>query len=231
MLTFLPISATYGINWCKALETVRTRIFPKPLEMSEVIWPAETLSQVQFKNLIKFCKKMDRPLQKNSIINLLKYEELPPVVESDVGFQRVVRNTAFENQLIKESNINEKPREVLTFRLHLENGQIIETPIKKTGNVNDVDFSSARYELFELLRGSATGIAAIEVAHTHPTYVTRVVDPVTGKGNIRTNVVSVGDVQTIGSELAMTLPRGKRVIIKAIVPNGFYYQLELATGR
>ena len=190
-------------------------------------WLGQVLSTAQIKNLAKFAKKAGKPLQKNSKIRVIQIEEMKEVVESNVGPQTVHRNGAFEQQIIEKSLIDSKPQEVLKIRLHLYDARIVETPIMVTGNARYVDFSKAEFELYSFLKGQMGSVEKIEFAHSHPSYVVSVQSE--QGSSFRANEISTGDVRAL-VDFSSRVPHGKSIIIKAIVPNGFYYQMIIPSG-
>jgi hypothetical protein len=109
------------------------------------------------------------------------------------------------------------------------NDEIIEVPIKVKGDVYSVSFDKGSFELYNYLRGDVSYLQSIEITHSHPTYAVRV-ESVDGTSKFRANEISNGDYSSALS-FARRIPFGKTVIIKAVLPNGFNYQMELPTGR
>lgn len=199
------------------------------LKVDDFTFNGPALSTAQLKALSRFSSRAKKPLLKGDQITVIRFEEMRHEVPTEFGIQRTQENGNFENKLLELSEIDTQPREVLSFRLHLLNGDIVEVPITIKGDVNSVNFEKGSFELYNFLRGDVSNIRTIEIAHTHPTYAMRVVSS-DGNSKFRANEISGGDFQAAMS-FAQRIPHGKTVIIKAILPNGFNYQLELPTGR
>lgn len=138
----------------------------KKTSVDDIEFVGQPLSKVQFQALARFISRAGRSLQKGDSIRIVSQSELLKEVRTSVGHQVIQRNGSFENRLIKESSIDEKPKEVLTFRLHYEDGKIEETPILIRGDLNSVNFSQGELELFNYLGGNFSGIRTVEIAHT-----------------------------------------------------------------
>lgn len=215
-----------------APSTFIERIFPflRPaLTVDDFAFSGHVLSLSQLKALSRFSSRAKKPLIKGDQLFVVGFEEMRRQVPTEFGIQKIHKNGVYENKLLELSDIDVDPREVLSFRFHLANGQIVEAPIIVKGDVNSVNFKKGSSDLYNYLRGDVSGIQIIEIAHTHPTYAVRVLS-IDGSSKFRANEISEGDFQAATS-FARRIPPGKTVIIKAILPNGFNYQLEIPTGR
>lgn len=191
-------------------------------------WPQGELSDAQWQNLVRFSKRNRRPLEEGATIEVLSPPN-EPVVGSPSGIQTVGKNGVYENRLLALSRIDERPREVLTIRVIADatRASATETPILVKGNADSVDFDVARTELVRFL-GGVIDVDVVEINHTHPSYEVRITD-----GNSayrRSNELREGDVAQ-AKALARSMPAGSIVRLRAIVPNGHFYQMDFPTGR
>lgn len=203
--------------------------FLKKTSIGDVEFEGIPFSTAQFKALARFSTSANKPLQKGDKIRAVRLEELKHEVSTEIGIQRLNPNGAFEENLLNDSNIDVSPKEVLTFRLMKLDGTMVGTTIKITGDINSVNFDKGVDQLYQFLRGNVSEIAGIEVAHTHPTYSVNIQSK-DGRSKFRSNEVSAGDY-VAATTLARRMPRGMVVIVKAILPNGFNYQVDIPGGR
>lgn len=200
-----------------------SNIFKSNFNTNDYTWENGTLSEAQVGNLLKFTKKAGRKLEKGDSVLIWKHEMLRKGQSvSNQSFPQYVHiNTDFERQLIEESLIDSNPREVLQIRLHYQDGSIV--PMKKFyGNAHSVDFDKAVNELKDATGGNLRGIFQIEISHTHPAYAVTVTDS-QGRQFSRPNQLSDGDLDA-ATDFMRELPSGMQVSLKAILPNGFFYQ-------
>ncbi len=197
---------------------------------ADYVWPNGELSDAQWRELVRFSRRVKKMPGRGASIEIRPRDFFQDgdLISSPIGVQTVRMNGAYENLLLDKSGINSKPREVLNFRLHLSNGKILETPIFVEGNARAVNFEEGAYHLFNFLRGRVTGIEAVEVVHTHPSMEVRVIDGTVQR--VRSNELSAGDLQT-AKAFASRFPAGMRVILRAVTPNGYGYEMRLPTGR
>jgi hypothetical protein len=198
-------------------------------DMAQYAWPNGRLSDAQWRDLVRFARaagELPRPGASIEVLSL----EVPPggVLFTDLGPQRVQRNGPYESGLLRESSIDAEPREVAHVRLHLESGQVIDTPVRTKGSAGELDFDALRDGLYAYVRGSLAGVAAVEITHTHPYYPVRIVDGETRR--MRVAELSAGDLETV-STFARSIPHGKSVVIRAASPAGVTFEMSVATGR
>ena len=189
----------------------------------DFIWGGSKLSDAQIRQLVKFTKRAGRKIQKGDEITIWQPQEMRigEAIEGERIPQYIRRNGSFENDLLSSSMIDTSPREVLQIKLHYSDGRV-RILNKIYGNSRGVDFSKAEWDLRMATRGNLAGIRRIEIAHTHPTYALTIVSK-DGNRYSRPNEISKGDYAMISSFMSR-LPRSKEVCIKAITPNGFYYE-------
>ncbi len=197
--------------------------------MEDIEFEGPVLSKVQFKALAKFSSNAGKPLVKGDKVRVISIAELKSEVNTSVGTQILKKNGAFEQRLLAESNIDEKPREVLSFRIFYRNGAVVEAPILVKGDLNSVNFDKGQDQLFEFLNGNSSGIDIVEIAHTHPTYAVHITSQ-DGSSKVRANELSEGDMMAT-LDFAQRFPRGIAISIKAILPNGFHYISGVNSGR
>ena len=212
----------------RLLNIVRPAPSVKKLDM---IWEnGEPLSDAQFDNLVRFNRRAKRtPITPGARIHIWSKNELGEVVGEQPYMMKVGSNGSFEEELLSQSRVDTKPREMLGILIHDVNGTVYDTNIRIEGGSRSVDFSKAQYALHSLLRGSAGDISTIEIVHTHPWYALTVTQP-DGERRARPNELSREDFyQAI--EFSMRFPPGKTVLMRAAVPNGFNCYIEVPTGR
>lgn len=193
-------------------------------------WGNGELSDAQWRNLVKFAKRVKKMPSPGASIDVRPQSHFDdsPSLHTPIGVQKIRRNGAYENAVLARSGIDTHPKEVLNFRLHLYDGRILETPIWVTGNARTVDFSEGEFELFQHVGGDMGAVKAVEVTHSHPSYEVVIADD--GGRRTRSNEISAEDMQMM-REFAQRIPSGKKVIIRAVVPNGYTYEMSLRTGR
>ena len=195
----------------------------------DYLWPQGTLSEAQWRNLIAFSKRVKKVPAPGASISVRPRSFFGDgeTLETGLGEQLVRRNGRYEAELLKESRVDTAPREVLRVRLHLSDGAILDTPVVVYGNARWVDFDKADSQLQDFLQGRVGGIEAIEFVHTHPWYELGV--SVGTGGRTRHGELSEGDVlQAIA--FAKRVARGRRVIMRAVTPNGYSYEMAFRTG-
>lgn len=220
----------YANSCSDALSSVKT-VFGRAfdgfaLKITDVEWIGEKLPEGQFKNLKQFSSQAGKPLKRGYTIQILTPEEVTASVEQG---QKIEKNSASNWLLLAESNVNENPREVLVVRLHLTDGNVIETGIKIFGTGKSVDFASGKNQLFRTLGGSSSGISEVEVVHTHPFVSVRVIDT-EGRSRIRPVDLSNEDLAE-AAEFAKSFPRGITITIKAVTPSGYSFSQSFSSGR
>jgi hypothetical protein len=207
------------------LKTIKDALTPFP-SAKNLSFDGPELSRRQLKALARFSSKAGSPLQKGDHIHIVRFEEMKTEVFSSGIKQRVFANDAFETELIEKSLIDSNPREVLTFRLHHRDGSVTPVPILIKGDINSVDFTDGFSALFQFLRGKLSGIEAIEVLHTHPTYSVLVTSS-SGATKFRGNEIRETDLQDT-QDFSLKLPKETGVILTAVLPNGFNYKARWA---
>ena len=105
-------------NFIKNCSNAVLSLLGNKFYVNDFNWAGDKLSDVQITNLVKFTKNAGRKIQKGDSItiwttNMVKMNE---AVGDSRYPQFISVNTAFEDDLIKDSLIDSKPREVLQIR-------------------------------------------------------------------------------------------------------------------
>lgn len=187
------------------------------------VWENGVLSEAQIQNLKKYEKGSSELLEKGDRILVWS----PEMIDFNKPIHHVVPqhlflNKSFEKELLKESLIDSQPREVLQFRIHLQNGEIVLMK-KFYGNHKTVDAREAVGQLIEGIKGSFEGVKEVELSHTHPMYALTVSDK-NGRKKYDLPVHISSEDYAVVHYLMGALPSGVVFSIKAIVPNGFFYK-------
>lgn len=187
------------------------------------VWENGVLSEAQIQNLKKYEKGSPEVLEKGDHILIWSPEmmDLNKPIHHVVP-QHLFLNKSFEKELLEESLIDSQPREVLQFRVHLQNGEIVLMK-KFYGDHKTVDAREAVGQLMEGVKGSFEGIKEVELSHSHPMYALTVSDK-NGRKKYDLPVHISSEDYAVVHYLMGTLPSGVVFSIKAIVPNGFYYK-------
>ncbi len=199
------------------------KLFGNYFEQDDFHWVGKKLSQAQLTQLAKFSRNAGRKIQQGDQIIIWEPSmvKIGEVIEGQSIPQVIKENGVFERKLLADSRIDTRPREVLQIRLHYADGSTKELK-RFYGNAESVSFSSAEDNLREVTAENLTGIDEIEISHTHPTYALTFVGE-DGRRFSRANEISQGDYSAV-AQLLPRLPGGKRLTIKAITPNGFFYE-------
>jgi len=187
------------------------------------VWENGVLSEAQIQNLKKYELGSPELLEKGDRILVWS----PEMIDFNKPIRHVVPqhlflNQKFEEDLLKESLIDSQPREVLQFRIHLQNGEIILMK-RFYGDHKTVDARVAVNQLIEGIKGSFAGVKEVELSHTHPMYALTLSDK-NGRKKYDLPVHISSEDYAVVHYLMGSLPSGVVLSIKAIVPNGFYYK-------
>jgi hypothetical protein len=182
----------------------------------EIIWEGEPLSNAQYKKALKLYKRKIKVGCRISVLHSDFALTRTPMYINKV-LQNISLNTRYEKQLLEMSKIDKKPREVLSFKVHLIDGEIIPIPSVIIGDYHRVDFSSGISIFKSAIEGTKLKkIKEVEITHTHPIYEVCIDETST------IYPLSEADIKST-LKFAKTLPKNISVVIKAVVPNGYFY--------
>jgi hypothetical protein len=182
------------------------------------------LSETQLNLLYKLYSKK---IKRNSLIQTINFSIInSKSIEHPRGYQQKVSpSTEYENRLIKLSKIDSSPKEVLSFKIKYTNESEFEVPQVFFGKFNHVRFNEGEKILNKIIQTKKTKIKEIQITHTHPVY-----DILVDEKTSITHPLSLDDM-LLARNFAKKVPINTTVLLKAIVPNGYFYWIRFKVRR
>ena len=184
----------------------------------------EVLSPAQIDLIYKLYPKK---VKRNSVIEIIEFKLYNLLwIKNQNGYkQNISENTAYETRLLKQSQIDTDPREVLSFKVKHANGLEVEVPQLYFGKYNEVNFSAGEVVLMKMTHGWSSKIKEIQISHTHPIY-----DILVDQKVSIIHPLSLADLN-LGKRFIKKIPINTSVLLKAIVPNGYFYWVRFRVKR
>lgn len=190
-------------------------------------WVNRSLSDVQITKIEESLKAEGIELKSGSIIHVLKINDLGKEPINGIFPQVIKENTTYENKLLALSTVDQDPKVTFQFRAFMSNKEIFDyntyqgTKLPTSVTNGAAEFLNASSKL-----PSAYGVELkkVEISIVHPYYQVGV--NVEGKPTAHLDLINAIEYEEAIAVLK-ALPRGIEVVLKAITPNGFYYETVL----
>lgn len=187
-------------------------------------WINRTIPDVQIVKLTESLKESGIELKAGSTIHVLTKDDLGGEPINGIFKQVVRENAAYENRLLTLSSINQDPKVTFQLRAFMSNKEIFDYNVYQAGKLPASIAGGAQEFLNSVPKlPSAYGVELkkVEISIVHPYYQVGV--NVDGVGQARLDLINAVEYEE-AIELLKALPKGVAVVVKAITPNGFYYE-------
>lgn len=225
LLTIISFAASASNDNCNDLIS---KFFISGQKTGDYKWATRPISDVQITKLEEFASLSNIPLKKGDTLHVLTYEDFGANNSVDNIFKQNIReNGLYENKLVKLSAVDQDPKVTFQVRAVLSNKVIFEYNIYQAEKL-PVSLDKATTEFLVAMKDLPTAygveVKAVEINIVHPYYTVGVQS---GKSvHVKSDAINEYEFED-AIELLKVLPKGVEVIVKAIVPNGFYYETVL----
>lgn len=225
ILSSLSFQASAADDSCAALIS---KFFLQGQKAAKYKWINRSLSDVQIDKISESLKLSGVELKEGSTIHVLTLNDLAKDAPIKGIFPQMVKaNTAYENKLLALSSINEDPKATFQFRAIMSNKEIFDYNIYQGTKLP----TSVMNGMAEFLNASSklpfaygVELKKVELSIVHPYFQVGV--NVDKQPTARLDLINAIEYEE-AIELLKALPPGVEVILKAITPNGFYYETVL----
>ncbi len=169
-------------------------------------------------------------------LQVLQPEDIPPFITYHYGVMKFFEmNTEESSQmksLMSDAYLAKKPITKIYLKAHLNNGRDLELPYKIKSISSEDDLLAAEAQFYNDMYkqfGSLKNVVDIEVTIFQSHYDVIVRRPELLKVFRSINRISEEEVAVV-ENWAQRLPSGKKIYVKKMVPNGYYYLWSTKTG-
>lgn len=231
LLTFVALFSTSLTFKAQAAQDscadLITKFFIPEAKTSKYNWVTRPISDVQIDKLAEKLKALGSELKEGSTLHVLSIDDLGENNTLPGIFKQTVRaNTTYENKLVMLSSVNTDPKATFQIRAILSNKEIFDYNLYQ-GTKLPVSISNASVEFVNSLSKLPTAygveLKKVEISIVHPYYQVGINGHLKGQGQLNLDLINAIEYEE-AIELLKVLPKGVEVILKAITPNGFYFE-------
>lgn len=228
VLTLITGTFTFKANAADdSCATLISKFFLSGQKAQQYKWVNRSLSDVQIEKIQESLKGQGIELKAGSTIHVLTINDLGKGPINGIFPQVLKENTAYENKLLALSSVNQEPKATFQFRAVMSNKEIFDYNIYQGTKLPTSVLNGAA----EFLNASSklpfaygVELKKVEISIVHPYFQVGV--NVDGKPTAHLDLINAVEYEE-AIEVLKSLPRGVEVILKAITPNGFYYETVL----